>query len=99
MTASKKVAGRAWRLTKCHPKTVNMTFRYSDLFGSFDQLTAPTNTCASEDHAAVQEVAAFYEHAREPVKAGRPTRATTEVRQSLQNPEMESTRMIGGIPE
>lgn len=99
ITAPKKIAGRAWWLTRCHPKTVNMTFRYSDLFEPLDELTAPTSICAPEGHAATKEFAAFCEHTSEPLKTGRPTRASRDVRRSLQNPEMVSARMIGDIPE
>lgn len=76
-----------------------MTFRYFDLLGPLDEHTAPTSICAPEDHAAVEEVAAFCEHARNPVKAGRPTLARSEVRRKLQNHEMVSMRMYGGIQE
>lgn len=99
ITAPKKIAGRAWWLTRCHPKTVNMTFRSLDLLEVLEELTAPMSACEPEGHAAIEEFAAFCEHTRKPVKTGRPTRASRDVRRSLQNPEMVSTRMIGGFPE
>ena len=81
--APKIIADRTRQLTKCYPKTVNMTFTSIDLLRLLDELTTLANTCAPDDHATVEEFAALCEHAREIDKDGRLAPAAREARQKL----------------
>jgi hypothetical protein len=80
-----------------HPKIVNMTFTGLPLLEFLSRLSELAKIAAPDDRAAIDKFVALNKKALEVDKEGRRTRAASEARRTLENPEMVSTPMKRGI--